>query len=103
MLGYFDDQAATEDSFNADGWFMTGDLGWIDENGYLRLSGRKKDVIILSNGKNVYPEEIEAHYLQSPFIKEICVMGMEAGAGTEKLYAVVVSVQHHKAAFPSSG
>ena len=59
MLGYFDDQKATEDSFNRDGWFMTGDLGWVDENGYLRITGRKKDVII-RGGHNIYPAKIEA-------------------------------------------
>ena len=59
MLGYFDDQTATEDSFNRDGWFMTGDLGWVDENGYLRVTGRKKDVII-RGGHNIYPAKIEA-------------------------------------------
>jgi acyl-CoA synthetase (AMP-forming)/AMP-acid ligase II len=59
MLGYFDDQQATEDSFNRDGWFMTGDLGWVDESGYLRITGRKKDVII-RGGHNIYPAKIEA-------------------------------------------
>jgi acyl-CoA synthetase len=59
MLGYFDDQKATEDAFNRDGWFMTGDLGWIDENGYLRVTGRSKDVII-RGGHNIYPARIEA-------------------------------------------
>jgi acyl-CoA synthetase (AMP-forming)/AMP-acid ligase II len=59
MLGYFDDQEATEESFNRDGWFMTGDLGWVDENGYLRITGRKKDVII-RGGHNIYPLRIEA-------------------------------------------
>jgi acyl-CoA synthetase len=59
MLGYFDDQKSTEDSFNRNGWFMTGDLGWVDENGYLRITGRKKDVII-RGGHNIYPAKIEA-------------------------------------------
>jgi len=59
MLGYFDDQKATEESFNRNGWFMTGDLGWVDENGYLRITGRKKDVII-RGGHNIYPAKIEA-------------------------------------------
>lgn len=67
MLGYFDDQAATEDSFNGDGWFMTGDLGWMDENGYLRVTGRKKDVII-RGGHNIYPARIEALALRHPAI-----------------------------------
>lgn len=59
MLGYFDDQQATEQSFNRSGWFMTGDLGWMDEQGYLRITGRKKDVII-RGGHNIFPAKIEA-------------------------------------------
>ncbi|HZS85495.1 MAG TPA: class I adenylate-forming enzyme family protein [Stellaceae bacterium] len=59
MLGYFDDQLATEASFNAHGWFMTGDLGSLDANGFLRIAGRKKD-IILRGGHNIYPARIEA-------------------------------------------
>jgi len=58
MLGYFDDQIATEASFNADGWFMTGDLGWVDDDGYLRITGRKKEVII-RGGHNINPARIE--------------------------------------------
>jgi acyl-CoA synthetase len=58
MLGYFDDQIATEGAFNAHGWFLTGDLGWVDENGYLRVTGRKKDVII-RGGHNINPARIE--------------------------------------------
>jgi long-chain acyl-CoA synthetase len=89
MQGYWNRPDATADVLK-DGWLYTGDLGYIDPRGNLFLTGRKKDVIILANGKNVYPEEIEAHYLQSPFIKEICVMGIEGTAGSEKLYAVMV-------------
>ena len=59
MLGYFEDQAATEAAFNAHGWFMTGDLGWMDECGYLRVVGRQKDIII-RGGRNIYPARIEA-------------------------------------------
>src|SRR5579884_774669 len=88
MKGYWNRPDATAEVLK-DGWLHTGDLGYFDEHGNLSITGRKKDVIILANGKNVYPEEIEAHYLQSPFIKEICVMGVEEG-GTEKLYAVIV-------------
>jgi long-chain acyl-CoA synthetase len=89
MKGYWNRPDATADVLK-DGWLYTGDLGYFDARGNLFITGRQKDVIILSNGKNVYPEEIEAHYLQSPFIKEICVMGMEGPAGTNKLYAVIV-------------
>ena len=67
MLGYFDDQAATEASFNASGWFMTGDLGWVDENGYLRITGRSKDVII-RGGHNIFPAKIEALASRHPAI-----------------------------------
>jgi acyl-CoA synthetase len=67
MLGYFDDQTATEASFNASGWFMTGDLGWVDENGYLRITGRSKDVII-RGGHNIYPAKIEALAVKHPAI-----------------------------------
>ena len=59
MLGYFDDRAATEAAFNAHGWFMTGDLGWMDERGYLRVVGRQKDIII-RGGHNIYPARLEA-------------------------------------------
>ncbi len=89
MKGYWNRPDATAEVLK-DGWLYTGDLGYLDERGNLFITGRKKDVIILANGKNVYPEEIEAHYLQSPFIKEICVMGIEGTAGSEKLYAVIV-------------
>jgi acyl-CoA synthetase (AMP-forming)/AMP-acid ligase II len=70
MLGYFNDQAATEDSFNRDGWFMTDDLGWVDQNGYLRVTGRKKDVII-RGGHNIYPAHIEALALRHDAIKRV--------------------------------
>jgi acyl-CoA synthetase len=68
MLGYFDDQTSTEDSFNASGWFMTGDLGSLDANGYLRITGRKKDVII-RGGHNIYPARIEALALKHPAVE----------------------------------
>jgi len=67
MLGYFDDQASTEASFNADGWFLTGDLGWVDADGYLRITGRKKDVII-RGGHNIHPARIEALALRHPAV-----------------------------------
>jgi long-chain acyl-CoA synthetase len=91
MKGYWNRPDATAAVFR-DGWFLPGDLGYFDAKGHLFLTGRKKEVIVLSNGKNVYPEEIEAHYLQSPFIKEIAVMGLEGkpGEGGDRLHAVVV-------------
>jgi long-chain acyl-CoA synthetase len=91
MKGYWNRPDATAAVFR-DGWFLTGDLGYFDSKGNLFLTGRKKEVIVLSNGKNVYPEEIEAHYLKSPIIKEIAVMGMEGkpGEGGDRLHAVIV-------------
>ncbi|HEY7615922.1 MAG TPA: AMP-binding protein, partial [Terriglobales bacterium] len=92
MKGYWNRPDATA-AVMKDGWFYTGDLGYFDSHGNLFITGRKKEVIVLSNGKNVYPEEIEAHYLKSPFIKEMCVLGLEGAPGdphADKLYAVVV-------------
>jgi long-chain acyl-CoA synthetase len=91
MKGYWKRPDATA-AVLRDGWFYTGDLGYFDSKGNLFLTGRKKEVIVLSNGKNVYPEEIEAHYLKSPFIKEIAVLGLEGtpGASGDRLHAVIV-------------
>jgi acyl-CoA synthetase (AMP-forming)/AMP-acid ligase II len=69
MLGYFDDQTATETAFNASGWFMTGDLGRIDAAGYLRITGRKKDVII-RGGRNIHPAPIEALASKHPAVEQ---------------------------------
>ncbi|QKD42084.1 acyl--CoA ligase (plasmid) [Alicycliphilus denitrificans] len=67
MLGYFDDQGANDASFNAEGWFMTGDLGRLDERGYLQITGRKKDLII-RGGHNIYPAHIENLAMQHPAV-----------------------------------
>src|SRR6185369_12156268 len=73
------------------GWFHSGDLGFIDQDGYLSITGRSKDVIVLANGENVYPEELETHYSKSPFIKEICVVGIsENGTRGGTLHGIVV-------------
>ena len=92
MKGYWNRPDATE-AVLKDGWLHTGDLGYFDSGGNLFITGRQKDVIVLSNGKNVYPEEIESYYLKSPYIKEIGVMALEADPGnpaSDRLYAVVV-------------
>jgi len=91
MKGYWNRADATS-AVMQDGWFLTGDLGYFDSRGNLFLTGRKKEVIVLSNGKNVYPEEIEAHYLKSPYIKEIAVIGLEGkpGESDDRLHAVIV-------------
>jgi long-chain acyl-CoA synthetase len=91
MQGYFHRPEATR-TVMRDGWFLTGDLGRLDATGRLTITGRKKEVIILANGKNLYPEEIEAQYRKSPFVREICVTtaGSEGASSGERLYAVVV-------------
>src|SRR5581483_6849282 len=92
MKGYWNRPDATA-AVLKDGWLHTGDLGYFDAHGNLFITGRQKELIVLANGKNIYPEEVEAHYLKSPYIKEICVMGLEARPGdpsSERLYAVVV-------------
>ena len=69
MLGYFDNQTATESSFNCDGWFMSGDLGSVDPQGNLRISGRIKDLII-RGGHNIYPSHIEALALRHELVEK---------------------------------
>jgi len=91
MKGYWNRPDATAAALR-DGWLYTGDLGYFDARGNLFLTGRKKEVIVLSNGKNIYPEEVEAHYGKSPFIKEIAVVGLEGkfSEGGDRLHAVIV-------------
>ena len=88
MKGYYKRDEETV-SVLRDGWFYSGDLGYIDKDGYLYITGRKKEIIVLSSGKNIYPEEIESHYAKSPYIKELCVLGVGKAEG-ERLAAVVV-------------
>jgi long-chain acyl-CoA synthetase len=91
MKGYYNRPEATAAALR-DGWLYTGDLGRLDSQGRLTITGRRKEVIVLSSGKNIYPEEVEAAYLRSSFIKELCVMGMSTPdePSAERLYAVVV-------------
>jgi long-chain acyl-CoA synthetase len=92
MKGYYNRPEATAEVLR-DGWLHTGDLGYVDSRGNVFITGREKEVIVLSNGKNIHPDEIEAHYLKSPFIKEICVLGLQSRPGepmAERLHAVVV-------------
>jgi len=91
MQGYFKDPQETAKSFR-DGWFLSGDLGYLDAEGYLYITGRRKEVIVLSTGKNIYPEEVEAHFLKSPYIKEVCLIGSKelGDSRTDGLAVVVV-------------
>jgi long-chain acyl-CoA synthetase len=92
MQGYFNRADATAQVMQ-DGWFLTGDLGRVDSQGRITITGRKKEMIVLASGKNIYPEEIEAHYRKSPLVKEICVLGIaddDGRVGSERLHAVIV-------------
>ena len=90
MKGYWNRPDATA-AVLRDGWFYTGDLGYFDAEHNLFLTGRKKEILVLSNGKNIYPEEVEAHYLKSPYIKELAIIGIEGRAGEgDRLHAVIV-------------
>jgi long-chain acyl-CoA synthetase len=91
MLGYYKNPDATQEIFTQDGYLLTGDLGFIDEQGFIYINGRKKNLIVSSGGKNIYPEEIEAHFDSSRVIAEILVIGRkEAEFGGEQIVAVVV-------------
>lgn len=89
MIGYYKNEKATADTFN-DGWFKTGDIGFIDEDGFLHINGRKKNVIISKSGKNVFPEEIEDILNRSPFILESLVFGEEDAKQGEIISAQLV-------------
>lgn len=77
MLGYFENNAATKEVMTTDGWFKTGDLGFLDADGFLFLKGRSKNVIVLKSGKNIWPEALEALLNRSPFVKECMVYGTD--------------------------
>lgn len=75
MLGYYNDPESTDNVFKK-GWFYTGDLGYIDNDGFLYITGRCKSVIVTQNGKNIYPEEIEYYLNESPLVAECIVIGV---------------------------
>ena len=96
MAGYWENEIATAEAIR-DGWFHTGDLGRFDDKGNLYLVGRSKDVIVDANGKNVYPDEIEELYADSPYIKELSVVGVPDGIGEQVACAVVPDLEHDPA------
>ena len=77
MLGYYKNEEETAKVLSEDGWFKTGDYGYVDKEGYLYITGRKKNVIVLQGGKNVFPEEIEEYLENVPVIEEVVVVGDE--------------------------
>ena len=108
MLGYYKDEKATAKAFTDDGWFRTGDIGYLDEDSYCHITGRLKSVIVLENGKNVFPEEIEEYLGEIETIAECVVVGRQnesevnlvaiiypdatkfaEGAGKDEMYASI--------------
>lgn len=89
MKGYYKNEFLTNEAFS-DGWFKTGDVGYIDEDGFLHINGRKKNVIISKNGKNVFPEEIEDILFRSPFVLECVVSGQQDAKQGEIISALIV-------------
>ncbi|HEV7281963.1 MAG TPA: AMP-dependent synthetase/ligase [Pirellulaceae bacterium] len=86
MRGYYRDEAATAEVLSPDGWFRTGDLGQIDDDGMLRIVGRKKEMIVTAAGKNVHPAYLESLLAQEPLIEQVCIVG----EGRKHLAALIV-------------
>jgi long-chain acyl-CoA synthetase len=99
FAGYHRKAEATRAVFDAQGWFHTGDLGRLSHDGFLYLTGRSKDVIVLDSGKNVYPDELEEFYGVSALIEEIGVIGV-AGSGREIVGAVIVPSKELRKKYP---
>lgn len=90
MLGYFEDREATEKCMK-NGWFHTGDLGKFDKKGFLFITGRSKNVIVTKNGKNIYPEELEATINKNPYVLESLVSGIfDEGSGETLIHAQIL-------------
>jgi long-chain acyl-CoA synthetase len=87
--GYWQNNEATDAAFE-DGWYKTGDLGLLDDDGYLYLKGRKKDLIVLANGQNVYPEDIEAIINNQPGVKDSVVLGLQTESGDVSVHAALL-------------
>ena len=90
MLGYYKNQKLTDEAFN-DGWFKTGDIGFFDDDGFLHINGRQKNVIISKSGENVFPEEIEDILNRNPFVQESMVYGEQDEKHTEIIAVQIVT------------
>lgn len=93
MQGYYNKPEMTSEVIDENGWFHTGDIGEIDKDGFIKITGRIKNMIVLGGGKKIFPEEVEAVLETSELIKEVCVMSLtiKSGnkAGTEEVGAII--------------
>lgn len=96
MKGYYKDPVKTAEVLTADGWFHTGDYGCLTEDDQIRITGRKKNIIVLKNGKNIYPEEIENYVNQVPYIVESVVRGIKNEYGEEEALLAEVYLSEPK-------
>ena len=100
MLGYFENEEATKEIITKDGWLLTGDLGFIDEDGFVHIRGRNKNLIVGSGGKNIYPEEVESHFYSSRVIADALIVGRKDPDG-EIIFAVMhPNYENIKADYP---
>ena len=90
MLGYFKNPEATADVFTEDGWFRTGDVGYIDKDNFIFITGRKKNIILLSNGKNIFPEELEEYIGASDLVSEVVVVGRKREEDGETVITALI-------------
>jgi len=98
MMGYYENEEATREAFTEDGYLITGDLGYLDSENYLHLTGRKKNLIVTEGGKNVFPEEIEDHFQLFDEIEQILVKGyvLDEKMKTEGIEALIYPTQDEK-------
>ena len=102
MMGYYKDVSQTQKVIDKDGWFNTGDIAKIDKDGFIEITGREKDLIVLDGGKKVYPEEIEQLFLLEDKLEEVCVTSikrLENGVLREKVGALIIPSEHMLQAF----
>ncbi|NLW11735.1 MAG: AMP-binding protein [Clostridiaceae bacterium] len=96
MLGYYEDEEATAAAIDSEGYFHTGDLGYLDKDNFVIITGRKKNVIVTNNGKNIYPEEIEFLLLQNDLIAEVLVSGVADEAGKDTMIVAEIFPNEEK-------
>ncbi len=96
MLGYYNNPEANAAAFTEDGWFRTGDVAYMDRDGYVYITGRMKSVIVLENGKNIFPEEIEEYLSEIETINECVVVGRKAASGDEVILTAIVYPNYDK-------